>query len=58
VPAQIMGRIYLALLDEIEARRFRVFETRIVVPTARKVAIALGCWVAARFGRAAPARAA
>jgi len=58
VPAQIMGRIYLALLDEIEARRFRVFEARIVVPTARKVAIALGCWVAARFGRAAPARAA
>src|SRR5207249_1421017 len=25
VPAEIMGRIYLALLDEIEARRFRVF---------------------------------
>ena len=58
VPAEIMGRIYLALLEEIEARRFRVFDERIVVPTARKVAIALRCWVAARFGRPAQARAA
>ena len=30
------------------ARRFRVFDARITVPTAKKVAIALRCWVAAR----------
>lgn len=50
VPAEIMGRIYFALLEEIEARRFRVFGERVTVPTGRKVAIALRCWAAARFG--------
>ena len=50
VPAEIMGRIYRALLDEIESRGFRVFEERIRVPTRRKVAIALRCWAAGRFG--------
>src|SRR3989475_8802028 len=50
VPAQIMGRIYLALLEEIEARRFQVFGERVTVPTSRKVAIAFRCWAAARFG--------
>ena len=39
-----MGRIYLALLEEIEARCFRVFDARITVPTAKKVAIALRYW--------------
>ena len=34
VPAEIMGRIYRALLEEIEARRFRVFDERITVPDA------------------------
>jgi len=58
VPAEIMGRIYQALLEEIEARRFQVFGERIVVPTARKVAIAVRCWVGARFGRPAQERAA
>jgi len=52
VPAEIMGRIYRALLEEIEARGFRVFDGRITVPTARKVVIALRCWAAARFGPA------
>jgi 15-cis-phytoene synthase len=56
VPAEIMGRIYLALLDEIEARGFRVFDGRITVPTARKVAIAVRCWAAARFGLAGSRR--
>ncbi len=51
--AEIMGRIYLALLDEIETRRFRVFGERVTVPVAKKLAIALRCWVAARLGRAA-----
>ena len=55
VPAEIMGRIYYALLEEIEARRFRVFEHRITVPTRRKLAIALRCWAGAH--RRAAARA-
>ncbi|MEX2147734.1 MAG: presqualene diphosphate synthase HpnD [Candidatus Rokuibacteriota bacterium] len=49
VPAQIMGRIYYALLREIEARGFRVFGERVSVPTARKVAIALRCWASVRL---------
>src|SRR2546425_1360130 len=53
VPAEIMGRIYLALLDEIETRRLREFGERVTVPVAKKLAIALRCWVAARLGRAA-----
>jgi phytoene/squalene synthetase len=44
-----MGAIYATLLDEIEARRFRVFGDRITVPTRRKVAIALRCWAGARL---------
>jgi phytoene synthase len=53
VAAEIMGRIYHALLDEIEARRFAVFGARITLPARRKVAIALRCWAAARLGRRA-----
>ncbi|HYE89500.1 MAG TPA: presqualene diphosphate synthase HpnD [Terriglobales bacterium] len=53
VPARIMGAIYAALLDEIEARRFQVFGERITVPTRRKVAIALRCWASARLRGAA-----
>jgi phytoene synthase len=53
VPAEIMGRIYFALLQEIEARRFQVFGERVTVPTGRKVAIAFRCWAAARFGAVA-----
>ena len=49
VAAQIMGGIYRALLDEIEARRFTVFGERITVPARRKVAIALRCWAVARL---------
>ena len=53
VPAEIMGRIYGTLLDEIERRRFRVFDERVTLPAHRKVAIALRCWAAARFASAA-----
>jgi phytoene synthase len=53
VPAEIMGRIYRALLEEIAARRFAVFGERIVLPARRKVAIALRCWAAARLSRRA-----
>jgi phytoene synthase len=49
VSAEIMGRIYHALLVEIEARRFAVFGERISVPTRRKIAITLRCWAAARL---------
>jgi phytoene synthase len=55
VPAQIMGGIYFALLQEIEARRFRVFDGRISLPAHRKIGVALRCWTAARI-RAAAAR--
>ena len=53
VPAEIMGRIYFALLREIERRRFRVLGTRVALPARRKVAVALGCWLRARYPRAA-----
>ena len=49
VPARIMGAIYAALLEEIEARRFRVFGERITIPARRKVAIALRCWASGRL---------
>jgi phytoene synthase len=52
VSAEIMGRIYRALLEEIEARRFRVFEERVRLPARRKIAIAVGCWARAQLGLA------
>jgi phytoene synthase len=51
VPAEIMGRIYHALLEEIETRRFAVFGERVTVPARRKVAIAVRCWASARLRR-------
>lgn len=53
VPAEIMGRIYYALLHEIERCRFRVLGSRVTLPARRKVAVALGCWLRARYARAA-----
>ena len=53
VPAEIMGRIYHALLEEIEARGFRVLGERVTLPARRKVAIAVRCWAAARLRRSA-----
>ncbi|MBI4240641.1 MAG: presqualene diphosphate synthase HpnD [Candidatus Rokubacteria bacterium] len=53
VAAEIMGRIYFALLQAIESRQFRVFGERVSVPVSRKLAIALSCWARARLGRAA-----
>jgi phytoene synthase len=58
VPAEIMGRIYLALLEEIEARGFPVLGERISVPAHRKIGIAVRCWAAARFHAAGRGRAA
>jgi phytoene/squalene synthetase len=51
VAAEIMGRIYRALLREIEAREFRVFNDRIRVSTPRKIAIAFGAYL---HGQLAP----
>ena len=51
VPAEIMGRIYHALLEEIELRRFAVFGERVTVPARRKAAIALRAWASARLRR-------
>ena len=47
--AEIMGRTYWALLRAIEARRFQVFGVRVALPTRRRIAIALSCWVRARW---------
>jgi 15-cis-phytoene synthase len=53
VAAEIMGRIYFALLVELEARRFRVFDVRVSLPAHRKLGIALRTWLAARLPRSA-----
>ncbi|HEV8584969.1 MAG TPA: presqualene diphosphate synthase HpnD [Methylomirabilota bacterium] len=53
VPAEIMGRIYYALLEEIEARRFAVFGDRVTLSAGRKAAIAVRCWMRGVLGRAA-----
>src|SRR4029077_8862376 len=47
--AEIMGRTYFALLRAIEARRFDVFSGRVTLPTPRRVAIALRCWLTSRW---------
>ncbi len=49
--AEIMGRTYLALLDAIEAREFRVLDERVALPTRRRLAIALRGWLHARLAR-------
>ncbi len=48
--AEIMGRTYFALLRALEARRFQVFGGRVSLPVHRKLAIALECWIRARWG--------
>jgi phytoene synthase len=52
--AEIMGRTYLALLDAMEARRFRVLDERVALPARQRMAIALRGWLGTRLGR--PAR--
>jgi phytoene synthase len=47
--AEIMGAIYHALLRTIEARRFRVFDRRIRLSAARKLALALGAYIRTRL---------
>ena len=55
VAAEIMGRIYHETLHRIERAGYDVFSQRIRVPRARRIAIALGTWTRAMFGRHAPA---
>ncbi|PYM06925.1 MAG: squalene synthase HpnD [Candidatus Rokuibacteriota bacterium] len=52
VAAQIMGRIYFALLRELEARRFRIFGRHVALSARRKLGIALRTWAAVRLGMA------
>jgi phytoene synthase len=54
--AEIMGRIYFALLKTIEARRYRVFDGQISVPLPTKLAIAVRGWAGARLGAGAVRR--
>lgn len=49
VAAEIMRTIYLALLREIEARQFRVFEGRVQLPARRKLLLALGAYLGAHL---------
>jgi phytoene synthase len=50
--AQIMGEIYLALLERIEGVRFDVFGPPIALPRYRKLLIALKVWKGFRWARA------
>ena len=50
VAAEIMGRIYHALLREIERRQFRVFDGRIRVSNPRKITLALGAYLRSQLG--------
>jgi phytoene synthase len=47
--AEIMGIIYRALLRAIEARRFRVFDRRIRLSTARRLSLAAGVYLRAQL---------
>lgn len=49
VAAQIMDSIYEALLQKIEARRYQVFQERIVVPKTQKLVLALSTWMKQQF---------
>jgi len=47
--AEAMHLIYRRLLDEIVARQFRVFETRVTLSTSCKIRLALYAWGRSRF---------
>jgi phytoene synthase len=52
VAAEIMGAIYRAILDRIEARQYDVFSGTIRVPRARRALIAAATWLRVRAGLA------
>ncbi|HJQ67961.1 MAG TPA: presqualene diphosphate synthase HpnD [Blastocatellia bacterium] len=49
--AEIMGKIYRELLDNIAAAQFDVYRNRITVPKARRLKIALRTWLDSKFKR-------
>jgi 15-cis-phytoene synthase len=50
VAAEIMGGIYYAILQRIEAARYDVFSSRIRVPRPNRAVIALRIWLATLLG--------
>jgi hypothetical protein len=51
VAPEIMGRIYEALLDRVEASGYRLFDEAINLPRATKASIAVRVWVASRWAK-------
>lgn len=51
VAAEIMGAIYRALLDRIEARDYDVFTTIVRIPRPRRALIAAATWARVAVGR-------
>ncbi|MCL4848002.1 MAG: presqualene diphosphate synthase HpnD [Acidobacteria bacterium] len=51
VAAEIMGAIYRAILDRIEARHFDVFSETVRVPRPRRALIAVSTWARVMAGR-------
>lgn len=49
LPAEIMRAIYYTILERIEAARYQVFDRRITLSPPRRVAVALGAWLACRL---------
>lgn len=49
VAAEIMGKIYSRILQEIEHSRFNVFEKKITLPTSQKAIIAFSTWIKNRW---------
>ena len=50
LPAEIMRAIYHTILERIEASRYQVFKRRITLSPPRRLAVALGIWLAGRLG--------
>ena len=51
VAAEIMGAIYMAILDRIERRRYDVFTEVVRVPRPRRAQIAVSVWARTMLGR-------
>ena len=49
--AEIMGKIYRELLDNIAAAQFDVYRNRITVPKMRRLKIALRIWLDSKLKR-------
>jgi phytoene synthase len=49
LPAEMMRGVYARILERIEQAGYRVFDARITVPPAARLAIAAGIWLRSRF---------